>query len=602
MATWFLEEVDRLEQERAGIEGLRRTADWLILAEWGLEFVGDELWLCVDAVIRAHGHDYEVRLSYPSHFPEAPLIVCPRNATSRWSGHQYGDANGSLCLEYGPDNWHPALTGVQMLESAHRLLVGENPLGNPSIQTLGPVPSRHYLTPGQELRGTSARWYFSEGLRAFLARQPDGTGSLKFSFRDKDDFFMVLIHQATAANDEQWVDEQIPDSIPGATGNFWDGVWFRLSEGSTEDVRSLKGIEALRTLAVSSGHPSNLLATDGTSPVAGFQRAIRGILVLEGNGTPHFFVGHSGDKTICCREVSSAPSAPEARLSKDNDLTGKTIGIVGLGSAGSKIAESLARAGAREFLLVDYDVFLPENMVRHTLDWRNVGEHKAAGVAATLRLIAAGMKAKVSRLHLTGQESNASLNVTLQDLGACDLLIDATADAQVFNRLAAVVKNAGKPLVWLEIFAGGIGGMIARSRPQIDPPPQQMRAALLAFCREQNVAAPRATRDYGTEDGEGTVLTASDADVAIVAHHAARLAIDTVLTPSFSRYPFSMYLLGLAAAWIFQAPFDTVPVDVSPYQETPAAPSADQADAARNNLEFVSKLLAKRPHAPADPA
>ena len=45
------------------------------------------------------------------------------------------------------------------------------------------------------------------------------------------------------------------------------------------------------------------------------------------------------------------------------------VGIVGLGSLGSKIAVSLARSGLRRFLLVDDDVLLPENICRHELSW-----------------------------------------------------------------------------------------------------------------------------------------------------------------------------------------------------------------------------------------
>ena len=107
------------------MENLRRSADWLVIADWNIEQDG----LCVDAVIRTHGHDYEVRLLYPDLFPHALPIVRPRNAKGRWSGHQYSGENGVLCLEYRPDNWRPEITGAQMLESAHRLLETEYPLG-----------------------------------------------------------------------------------------------------------------------------------------------------------------------------------------------------------------------------------------------------------------------------------------------------------------------------------------------------------------------------------------------------------------------------------------------------------------------------------------
>jgi tRNA A37 threonylcarbamoyladenosine dehydratase len=63
------------------------------------------------------------------------------------------------------------------------------------------------------------------------------------------------------------------------------------------------------------------------------------------------------------------------------------IGIVGLGSAGSKIAVSLARMGVRNFYLVDHDILLPENLGRNELDWQQVGRHKAKGVETAIGLV-----------------------------------------------------------------------------------------------------------------------------------------------------------------------------------------------------------------------
>ncbi len=34
---------------------------------------------------------------------------------------------------------------------------------------------------------------------------------------------------------------------------------------------------------------------------------------------------------------------------------------------------TLARSGVANLLLVDDDLFLPDNLVRHDLDWRDVG-------------------------------------------------------------------------------------------------------------------------------------------------------------------------------------------------------------------------------------
>ena len=119
----------------------------------------------------------------------------------------------------------------------------------------------------------------------------------------------------------------------------------------------------------------------------------------------------------------------------------------------------------------------------------------------------------VRRQQLAGQESSGSIDGVLALLQTCDLIIDATANARVFNLLGSVVAAARKPLLWLEIYGGRFGGMIARSRPGLDPAPQIARARIEAVCLEKNVVAPRATAGYGIDALSGPMI-ADDADVA----------------------------------------------------------------------------------------
>ena len=486
MEPWFFREPDRLRQERAGIEELRRSAAWLVGAEWRLESE-----LCLDAVIRAHDHDYEVRVSFPSFYPNAPAVVRPRNAEQRLSLHQYGGAGGPLCLEWGPDNWQRDVTAVQMLESAYRLCEIENPLGvnRPDMPIV--APSRHQLTVGQEVRGKWARWYSSEELRRVFADQAKlAVGGFKFSLRDLEENWIVLIHEATPLGGEVWRDAQIPTRLPEALPrDLWTGVWFKTDLEATA-IRGAENLEALRS-ALAELSASEYLSTDGSSPIVEFERPIRGVLVVDRTGDSHLFVVLSSGTAIKCAAIRSEPSIIASRSPKRSDLAGKSVGIVGLGSAGSKIALSLARMGARKLYLVDHDLLLPENLMRNGLDWQGVGEHKVDATAFALRQIAADMEVKVSRTHLTGQESNASISGVLERLGDHDLIIDATANPKAFNLLAAVAPTVDRPIVWLEIFGGGIGGFVARSRPSLDPSPQDMRAIYLQASHAIVAGSPR---------------------------------------------------------------------------------------------------------------
>src|SRR6185295_12585117 len=139
-------------------------------------------------------------------------------------------------------------------------------------------------------------------------------------------------------------------------------------------------------------------------------------------------------------------------------------------------------------------------------------------------------------------ESSGSIESLIERLAECDLVIDATAESSVFNYLCAVVSISNKPLLWAEVFGSGFGGLIARHRPTLEPAPASMRRMIESWCAEQGKEVPRAAHDYA---GSGDMpAIADDADVSAIAAHACRLAIDTLLDPENSEFPYSVYMIG----------------------------------------------------------
>jgi sulfur-carrier protein adenylyltransferase/sulfurtransferase len=594
MEFWFLQDMQRLALERDAIRHLEETAEWLDGTDWILD--GG---LCVDAVIRAHGHNYQVRMSYPALFPSITPIVRSQNPDERWSSHQY--LSGTLCLEWGPDTWHPDVTGAQVLESAYKLLYTENPLG--SNQHIV-APSRHRLSTGQTLRGSYGRFYVGNELADYLAGLPAKTsGLLEFSIQWQSKSFLVFIQQVQPKGAQAWNDTSIPSGVSATEttkGAVKHGVFFKtnLDSNVISGIKSMKEIEDALERA---GHRITSLTGEGDVNVMGLEQPPLGVLLLDSANEPYFFLLLDLKEDIALRLEpvrSHRPTELHPRIPADlQALSGKSVGIVGLGSVGSKMALSLARTGIFRFLLVDEDIFLPENVCRHVLDWQNIGEHKVDAVAEMLLRIAPDIKVDVSYLYLTGQESTASLSGALNKLGHCDLLIDATAAPRVFNLTSAVATTYERPLVWVEVYAGGIGGMAARSRPGRDPDPHTMRAAYHHFTSETPAADLVTTRDYAAENADGDVLSASDADVGILACCATRLAIDTLLEREPSMFPHSMYLVGLARSWIFKAPFHTVPIETDhlPHREQSTDPVSNEV--LSDNITFISNLLEKQPSA-----
>lgn len=161
-----------------------------------------------------------------------------------------------------------------------------------------------------------------------------------------------------------------------------------------------------------------------------------------------------------------------------------------------------------------------------------------------------------------GQQSSGRIESLIATVAECDLMIDATADARAFNYLCFAVAVGKKPFVWAQVFAGGVGGMVARHRPGLDPDPASMRAVIEQWCNDRGKPIERAGIDYETR-GSGPPLIAGDADVTVIAGHATRLAIDVLIPRSPSLFLNPAYMIGLAPGWIFDQAFETYPIDVS---------------------------------------
>ena len=119
-------------------------------------------------------------LVYPDLFPDVPAFVRPQLYGESWSSHQYS-GEGVLCLEYGPDNWHRGITGLDLVRSAIKLVCSE--LINWVSPAIGAVQSRHLPTVGQEARSETWRFVVTSGFRRTIAEGRDSSVELKCAVR-----------------------------------------------------------------------------------------------------------------------------------------------------------------------------------------------------------------------------------------------------------------------------------------------------------------------------------------------------------------------------------------------------------------------------------
>jgi len=565
---WFFQDLDRSRREREAIDDLGSRVDWLTLVGWRFD---DRMRLVVDADITVAGTLRPVTLRYPEHFPDIPPLILPRGTVEQWSTHQYG-AGGELCLEWGPDNWQPEIMGADMLESAYRLLSGETPASDQTSR----VPSRHNTTLGQQLRGELFRFLVTRDFNEIAKSMPESalwTGTLVGTYRRAG--IVLGVKSIQRSDQDTWTAPDYPGDLLWEDGSHYS---FALARWANDSAAPPTDNRTVFREAIKARHPD---MPDDVSCV----------VLARGTRLDVYTVLNGDDEK--CRTVTVIPAEESAlRLDVNHiSLASRSVALVGCGSVGSKIGTMLARAGVGSFVLIDDDLMLPDNLVRNGLDWRDVGYHKAAALARQIRLVSPGANIDAREYRLGGQTSTGYTETVLQLIGKCDLIIDATADPHVFNYLAAAATRSEKPMMWTQVFGGGIGGLVARHRPQKEPGPAAMRVQIEQWCNQRGQPIERDVTDYASRES-GKPLIADDADVSVIASHAARFAIDTLIPRALSAFPFSVYLIGMREGWIFTQPFEVWPIDVG----TPPPAEGPRVDDAATAQEVVrlAELFTKK--------
>jgi hypothetical protein len=463
-----------------------------------------------------------------------------------------------------------------MIQSAYRLLEGEYLESDAPTE----VASRHKTTTGQELRGEFSRLLVTRPFLECMATFPEQVVcDAKCIALLHSESFVTVVLSMTLPDGRTWT-----DSLPSS---------FKLDHEHSMAVIRWPEFTPLPNGGSQKEFRESFLREQITIPDVSHVLLVRGTEI-------HAYWFSSSDNSVYTL-ATILPPPRLSRLDKDHEvLTTKHVGLVGCGSLGSKVAVTLARCGVGKFLLVDDDILFPDNLARHDLDWRDVGTHKADSVAARIALTNPAAACKKRKHHLGGQEASGSVESLIEGLADCDLLIDATADPSAFNYLCAAVEVAKKPLLWAEVFGGGIGGLIARHRPGLEPSPAKMRYLIDKWCADQG--KPVTSQSLMAYEGEGDApQTADDADVSVIAAHASRMAVDLLIGRNPSIFPNSVYLIGLAEGWLFDCPFETYPIDVGPPPESTGEETGLDEEASAEELARIRQLFEEFKNAAGSP-
>lgn len=105
-----------------------------------------------------------------------------------------------------------------------------------------------------------------------------------------------------------------------------------------------------------------------------------------------------------------------------DNLCQKKVLLIGAGALGSILGETLVRAGVRDITVVDHDVLVAGNLVRHRLTLDDLGRSKARQLAD--RLNALSPTASAEGLHVDLGPDSASA----EKVARADVVIDTTGD------------------------------------------------------------------------------------------------------------------------------------------------------------------------------
>ena len=189
----------------------------------------------------------------------------------------------------------------------------------------------------------------------------------------------------------------------------------------------------------------------------------------------------------------------ERLLGSDNlaRLQASTVAVIGLGSGGGFVAQSMAMSGVGQFILVDNDTLEESNIVRHVADRRDLGRPKVDAVADLIRQ--RNPQAKV-------ETRIGKIEDHMDILDGVDLVIVGVDQEQVKYIINEACLQRDLIAVYAGVYERGEGGDVVLIQPNADTEP--CYACWAAELREGLVLSEIADEDeldYGMIGESGTL-------------------------------------------------------------------------------------------------
>jgi molybdopterin/thiamine biosynthesis adenylyltransferase len=226
-------------------------------------------------------------------------------------------------------------------------------------------------------------------------------------------------------------------------------------------------------------------------------------------------------------------------------LATRTVGIVGLGSGGGFVAESLAMSGVGGFVLIDDDVLEAANTVRHVGDLRDVGRPKVEVVADRIR--ARNPDARVTTIQ-------GRIEDHLEALETVDLVVVGVDGERVKYVINEACLARALPAIYAGVYERGEGGDVVVIDPRNEASP--CYACWADDLRDGIIDPGTQELDYGMIGPDGTLEAEPGLWLHVVRVAAAQadLALNELMhgTDQYHRMPGNTVVLANRPLEIFE--------------------------------------------------
>lgn len=453
---------DRLLYELALLDDYKKNHEYFRK----YKIIDDDV-LKIDFRMVVKNHAYDFYAIFNRYFPNQPIQIIAK--TEFFTPHKY--KNGAMCLKWGQDNWNKDITFVELLENLYELLLAENPLG----KRHGKSESGDLFTFGQQLKRLgSCSILLPYGFEKFKNKE----GVIKWAM--KDGAYNSLTFIVTD------IDE---DHIYNAPSDAYKIKYYILPFRRKDTTLSeVKG-------------------------AIGFNEKNNSMVVFYQDGYADLFLNASKEEDPYLLEYMFKDYEIRKRIEIDDSVFEKRIAIIGIGSVGSRVTLDLARAGFKNFYLVDDDVMLPYNVIRHELTNDNVGEYKVNAIKKIiLKEINENAMVETSTLAMTGQESSTSTERFLESCSESSLIIDCTASDTLLLTLSEMTKEKNIPVISGTVIPGGLGNIIIIKKTN-DIDLESILASYYEWLSGKTIFAKRVNDYTSTIDDQSFSATMSDCSI-----------------------------------------------------------------------------------------